>query len=307
MAGVVVVTFHPIPAITGQFRAAQAICGDTGRAWPLPHVELFTTLGAMCGTFRSGAARVGDRGDVYPLPRGLLLVEDDQAGRYRSVERLLTDGEAVDGFWNVDARNVEVKGMVLSDDPGVQRDLLREIGVQSVRHDLKLRHEFGPAASCVHLAKLKEYQRKHVELSGKTLTEVSLRWRAADPTWQEARIRSCRVEMPGNGTFEVEAGRTLESHPQIQVIASDPVHGVGDLRLTCLDDGRWLAYRDPNYLLAGASVIIDCKAGTVTRASGGNALHYASGTFLRLRAGTNRFRYEGGPCLLIFTWNVRWL
>lgn len=297
--------FRSIPAIAGSFRAGDSLCGDTGQAWPLRVVRLFTSLGSLCGTFRAGEQVAGDPGDVYELPRSLVFLEDNQTGRFRSVDRLLVDGEAVDG-WQVDARDITVEGLVTSDDTEDQRTLLLEMARVAALPNLRLTVEEGPGATYLRLGRLKDLQRKHSELTGRELTDVRLRWRASDPAWYEARLHSIKFTVTTySQALSLDPLTGLPAFPTVHIVAPPS----GSLSTVSLGstDGRGFSYTDASYLRNGASVIVDCEAGTVNRATGYNTLHYMVGTFPRLAAGTNVWQYAGGACTITLSWQPRWL
>lgn len=296
--------FRSIPAIAGSFRAGQSLSGDTGQAWPLRVVRLFTSLGALCGTFRAGALVAGDPGDVYELPRSLVLLEDNQAGRFRSVDRLLVDGEAVDGL-QVDARDITIEGLVTSNDTEDQRTLLLEFSRVAALPNLRLTVEEGPGATHLRLAKMRDLQRKHVEITGRELTDVRLRWRASDPSWYEARLHSREFRVTTySQALSLDSLTGLPAFPLIHVAAPT----ADSLRVFTLasTDGRGFSYTD-SYLRNGASAIVDCEAGTVRRSSGFSSLHYMVGTFPRLSAGVDVWYYTGGACTITISWQPRWL
>ena len=58
-------------------------------------------------------------------------------------------------------------------------------------------------------------------------------------------------------------------------------------------------------VLATASLIIDCDAGTVTN-SGADGIADFSGDFLSIISGTNTLEYTGGEALITVDWSERW-
>lgn len=306
MAGLVMdLPLRYIPAFCGACRCDESICGDTGQAWPLRAVRLFTTMGARCGTFRSGAQGAGAASDAYDLPRTLVLGEDNHSGRFRSVDRLLTDGESVDG-WQLDARDVEVSGLVSSDGVADQRDLLRALATVASRDGLCMTLEEGPSAAHLRLARLKQFDRKHVESTRRTLTDVRIRWRVADPSWYEARIHSRRFVIAASGmtTLLFESLTGLRAYPTLHLVA--PAAGATGSASVTDGASRTMTYTDTAYLRNGASVVVDSAAGTARRVSGLNALPYMVGTFPSVRPGVDSWRYTGGACTLTLSWQPRW-
>lgn len=268
-------------------------------------IQIYTTEGAVCGEFVSGEMLCGEEGDQYTLPATLTIENDDADFRFKEEERAFQHGSVAFGQeW--EARDITVAGTVKADSATDARSLLRAIRKAAARPDQRLRLD-ADADHYIVAARLRRMDARWVDLTGRTLADVRLVWRATNPFWQAATPGSHTEELTGDGTFTVDTDllATVPMSPVVTVTA--PSSGsVPSVRLTNdTDEGQAFLYEDLQ-LEDGAVLVIDCGAGIVTR-DGENTIRFLSGGWLRLLPGENVLAYEGDACALTLTWRPRWI
>lgn len=266
-------------------------------------VEIGTTDGALCGTVICGTTLCGAASDMYELPQTLAFLGAKARTRYRSDDRLLADGAAVDGF-AIAARDVVVSGMLLSATATAQEALLAEIANEAATQNQRFRVGVN---RYINISRLKALDAEAQPMTGRTLHDVQITWEASDPYWYDPVPTNSQALMTGDGTMTVTVASDIhrEIHPVI-LLESEVGYSVPSVRLTNQSDSnRWCLYEDTN-LREGASAVIDCRDGTVTR-GGTNSVRFFSGTFLRLLPGANVIAYEGARALITIQWIPRWL
>lgn len=252
-----------------------------------------------------GSGTWGGTGDlVTQLPPALRLTKAGFAQRVETAKRIFSDGRHSWGD-EVDDREAIVEGLVETASRAemlVLMDTLRhrcQIPGQRLRID---------AGRFLALTRLREFEDEPLPGFDRAVTKLRLVWQCDNPYWQAETEQVRTVELSGNTDFEVSLGlpRCLRGqHPRITVTA-EPFLALGTFTLESLTDGGLqFRYSDP-LLINGASAVIDCAAGTVTRGST-NTLRYFEGEFLRLLDGVNTLRYTGIACTLEFRWRHQWL
>lgn len=266
-------------------------------------ILLYTEIGAVCGAFSSGGTLCGAAGDQYELPDTLVLEADDSDERWREVERAWQHGSVLYGE-EVEPRDIVVSGLVSAATGAAMQTLVRDIREAARRADQRLRCE---AASYLNVSRLRRMDVRWEPETGRSLAQVRLVWRAADPFWYATTEASQTDSMAGDGNITVDTGTdaTVAMHPII-VITAPAAASVPSVRMTNqTDDSQVLLYEDLD-LENGASVSIDCEAGTVTRGTT-NTIRYMTGGWLRLLPGSNTIAYEGGACTITTIWKPRWI
>lgn len=265
---------------------------------------LYTDLGALCGAFTCGdGTTAGDATDAYILPATLTLQSDDADLRFREEQRVWQHGSVPYGEeW--DARDIVLAGTVWEDSTAEMQALLRALRQKAARPDQRLRIDTG---TYINVSRLRRMDARPVDLTGRSLMDVRLVWRATDPFWYSETQASHVEELSGSDSFTVDTGSTatVDMYPVISITA--PSGGsVSSLTLSNeTDDDQAFGYDDAG-LTDGASVVIDSGAGTVSR-GGTNTIRYYSGGWLRLKPGENTLAYTGNACTITLTWHTRWI
>lgn len=268
-------------------------------------IQLYTTIGALCGTFVCGTTLCGAPSDLYSLPSSLTIQEDDADFRFREEERVFQHGSVAFGEeWA--ARDITVSGIIQGETTTEAADLVKAIRSAAARLDQRLRLS-SSETRFLELARLRRMDARPRELTGRRLFDVRITWRACTPFWHSQSSSNHTEALAGDATFVVDAGdvATVAMHPLITITA--PVGAaVPSVRLTnATDEDQAFLYEDLA-LEDGASVVIDCAAGTVAR-DGTSSIRYFSGAFPRLLPGENSLSYEGNACTITLTWRPRWI
>lgn len=266
-------------------------------------ILLYTEIGAICGTFLSGTTLCGAAGDQYELPDTLVIEGDDSDERWKEEERAWQHGSVLYGE-EVEPRDILVSGLVSATTATAMQTLVREMREAARRSDQRLRYDED---FYVNVSRLRRMDVRWEPETGKTLAQVRLVWRAADPFWYATSEASQTENPTGDDTLTVDTGTdvTIPMNPVITITAP-PAAAVPSVRLTNqTDDDQAFLYEDLD-LENGASVTIDCEAGTVTRGAT-NTLRYLTGGWLRLLPGSNTIAYEGDACEITLTWKPRWI
>ena len=269
-------------------------------------IELYTQRGALCGTFLAGEFVAGAEGDQYLLPASLTMEGDDFDLRVDSDERALADGSAAWGG-QVRARKAVVSGLVGdgTSDPEPTRALLRRLRA-AARQNQYLATEQG-ADHYLRLRLLESCDVRWQDLWGRSLAQVRLTWLLADPFWYSDAVGQVHADLAGAGSIAVDTGDLATWWmPPILTLTAPAGESVPSLTLVNeTDGGVGLTYSDPA-LSDGATVVIDCERGTVTR-DGTDSIRYLGGRPLRLLPGENTLSYLGAACGVTIQWRERWI
>jgi len=270
-------------------------------------IELYTQRGALCGAFLSGEMLAGAQGNQVILPASLTLEGDDCDLRVDSDERALSDGSAAWGG-QVKARKAVVSGLVGdgTSTPEVTRALLRRLRAAAARQDQYLATEQG-ADHFLRLRLLESCDVRWQELWGRSLAQVRLSWLLADPFWYADSVGQVHEDLAGSGSISVDTGDLATWWmPPIITLTAPAGESVPSVTLVNQTDGGvGLTYSDPA-LSDGATVVIDCERGTVTR-DGVDSIRYLGGRPLRLLPGLNTLSYTGAACGVTINWRARWI
>jgi hypothetical protein len=267
-------------------------------------IQIYKTPAAICGQFLAGECVANDQGDYYDLPATLVFTDDGADFRFRSEDRVLGDGDLVDSA-NVDARDFEVEGYIVSSTETAHQTLIRNIKKYGAVSDIRARYDVDFHA---RLARPKKLDAQHVGETGKVLSKFKGVWRRADPFWYAATWQVDTRTFTGTTTFTLNTGTIANTSmfPVICITARDgETADACLLRNTTPEVDVVMQYNDPN-MTSNARAVIDCGAGTATR-DGVNSVRYISGSFMRLEPGDNALQYEGDPCVMSIFWLERFL
>jgi phage-related protein len=129
--------------------------------------------------------------------------------------------------------------------------------------------------------------------------KVTLTFIAAYPFWQDTNLTTTTTVMAGAGSITITGtGSVYIMTPVITIAADQGVDVPGIKLLNTNDGGLNLTYNNP-YFYAGATLVIDCGAGTI-RLNNNNAIEYlqAGSALLRLQPMSNVINYEGAACTI---------
>lgn len=131
---------------------------------------------------------------------------------------------------------------------------------------------------------------------------ISITFSVDFPFWEDASEQSEDDIFAGNDSLVVTVtGSDYVIFPVIQIDA-DQAADLPGVKLRNLDDGGVTCeYNDPGFV-AGDSLIIDCKEGTVKKNGNNTIAYFNPGVFLRLQPGSNTIEYEGNACTLTVTY-----
>lgn len=268
--------------------------------------RLYTILGALCGQFLSGTTVCGASGDQYDLPDTMVLQDDDVDFRSEEAARAWRDGSIMYGEeW--EARDIVLSGSIWqghSATLGGTQALIRTIKQRAARLDQRLEVDSG---SYINVSRLRRMDVRPVTLTGRTVLDCRLVWRAADPFWYADTVQDDIQVLTGDDQWTVDTGAltTVRLYPVITIEAPASA-SVSSVTLRNVTTGsQQFVYADPG-LANGAVAVIDSGAGTVTRA-GGNTIRYYSGSWLQLEPGINEIEYEGPAATVTITWRERWI
>lgn len=254
--------------------------------------------------------RISD-GDVYTLPPTLLVESTDFAMKHEQVDLAMADGAK--GFGDeVDAGEIEIGGKIWTPSRDAHRTLMDEIRSRLRQPNQRLRMESGYYLT---LDKLKDRVRSRWRpLSGKTFTEISATFFCGDPYWYAEDETTATFTPAGNDMLVVDPSlgalpaRTWCS-PVITITAPPSGSVPSVLLQNGTDAGLQLRYADLQ-LRNGASVVIDCPAGTVRRTNSlgtVSTIQFLQGQWLRLLAQPNYITYQGAGCTITIRWRARWV
>lgn len=118
------------------------------------------------------------------------------------------------------------------------------------------------------------------------------------PFWEDATETESVNVLTGIGSFNVNnSGSDFLLNPIIEIAADQGVD-LPSVKLTNTSDGGMsFEYNDPNFM-AGDTVEINCKEGTVKRNSNSTIEYFSPAKFLRLQNVINTFNYEGNACTI---------
>lgn len=246
--------------------------------------------------------------DDFCLPEGLVLQDNDFSIRHESIPLAYTDGAKLFGD-EVQARDVEIAGKLFTETRAGHNAFMAALAARCRVPDQKLYRDPG-GTWYMPIRKLKDMRSRYQRGWDRCFTDVQIVWASEDPYWYSESLVAVEFEPTGNAVFTVDptaqtpAARAWVS-PVITITA--PVSGsVSSVRLQNLTDGGLqLLYADLQ-LRNGASAVIDCHNGTVTR-GGTNTIQYlaAGSEFIRLLDRPNQVQYTGSACTISFTWRPR--
>lgn len=267
---------------------------------------LYTQKGALCGAFLVGTTLCGVAGDQYILPDTLTLQDDDVDFRFEEQRRAWQDGSILYGEeW--EPRDIVLAGPIwqgATATTATTQALVRAIKQAAARLDQRLEIDAG---QFVEVSRLRRMDVRPVDITGRTVLDCRLTWRAAVPFWQQDGLQEHVEVLTGDDTFTVDTGTlpTVAMHPVIVFECPDP-GSLPSVRLrNVTDDGETFLVQDPS-LVDGAVLTVDSGAGTCKR-DGANAIRFYTGGWLRLLPGANQIEYEGGAVTVRIYYRRRWI
>lgn len=251
---------------------------------------------------------------VLPLDPGLTLQGNPIDTKLDTRNVLFSDGTKSEGS-EIQGRKIIVSGTVVSDigSRDDHRATMDAIRYQCSRPMLRLRVD--TANYYINLKALVSITEDATTGFDRSVSVVRLTFQADDPFWYSSTLQIVSNNLTGSGRFTVDGTVGAASpvsrglSPVITVTAPAGV-SVGTFGLANVTDGGLnFGYAD-SALRDGASVAIDCFAGTITRTVLGvttDATRYFSGEFLRILSKVNTFAYTGGAANVSLSWRPRWI
>jgi len=245
--------------------------------------------------------------DEFFLPERMVIMDDQLKVRSNPESRVFAHGASDISDGKIKEKTLRIEGVV--DQMGPERtvffnqvQLIRQKLLQT-DYKLYLGNDYY-----INVNKVLQMKDDYLEAgSNYNAAKLTTDLLCLDPFWYADTDGSASQVVSSSPTeFTVTNSGKAEAHPIITITAGATI---ADLTLENTSDlqsngtGLKFRYQDPA-LFSGNVLVIDCKAGTVTRGET-NTIRYFTGAFIKLLAGANVLEYTGEDCAIELTYGRR--
>lgn len=238
--------------------------------------------------------------DIWDFPTLTSLSGISQAVRSKTESLAYSHGAAETGDGKFDKRTIELEVYIFGASKDDHSRRLDEMLGKISRRDQKL---FLRPDRYMNLKQLDKHKLEYFpgfvgERSKNTISFV-----CTDPfSYDVNSVQAVKSMTTTPQTFIVHNSGNVDVEPLLTITA---VGSATNVTMNNNTDDQGFRYTDAN-MIAGVSVVIDSKTGTVYRGEA-NALRNYTGSFIKLLPGDNSFTYTGAAATLKFEFVRRWL